>query len=412
LPDGLIESLADGYRLDPSAIDVDVDRLVAAVAAGDRAESDAALERWHGPAYPELDDLDEGRVEAARLEELRTRAIEVRAQHRLDAGDTGGLVAELVALADTHPLRERPRQLLMAALRATGRSAEAMRVYDEFRRVLGEQLGIQPSPQLAAQHADLLAGDGLAAWAPASRLPVPATSLVGRDELVAEVVAGVAQHRLVTLVGPGGVGKTRVLIEAGHRLCAPQQRPVVMCELAPASESAVDAVASSLAIEARPGVGLAERVAGILAESDVVLLLDNCEHVIEPIADLVERVLESCPDVTVMATSRERLRLPGERVVVVPPLATTAGEAPAARLFVERARAVSPDLAPDEAELGVIAEITRRLDGLPLAIELAAARLHTLELTEVAAGLDDRFELLSAGYRSSSRHGSLGAAID
>jgi predicted ATPase len=413
LPEGLIESVGDGYRLDSSAIDLDVDRLTAAVAAGDRAEIDAVLERWHGPAFPELDDVDEGILEATRLEELRTRAIEERAQHRLDTGDTGGLVAELVALADAYPLRERPRELLMATLTASGRHAEALRVYDEFRRVLGEQLGIEPSPSLAAQHADLLAGSGLAAWTPASRLPVPATSLVGRDELVAQVVAGVAQHRLTTLVGPGGVGKTRALIEAGHRLRADQQRAVVMCELAPASgESAVDAVASSLSIEARPGVGLAERIAGILAESDVVLLLDNCEHVIEPIADFVERVLGSCPDVTVLATSRERLRLPGERVVVVPPLATTAGDAPAVRLFVERARAVSPDLAPDEAELGVIAEITRRLDGLPLAIELAAARLHTLELTELAAGLDDRFELLSAGYRSSSRHGSLSAAID
>jgi predicted ATPase/DNA-binding SARP family transcriptional activator len=413
LPDGMIELVGDGYRLDPSAIDVDVDRLVAAVAAGDRAEIDAALARWHGPAYPELDDLDEGVVESARLEELRTRAIEERAQRRLDTGDTGGLVAELVALADQHPLRERPRQLLMAALATTGRNAEALRVYDDFRRVLGEQLGIEPSPSLAAQYTDLLAGSGLAAWSPASRLPVPATSLVGRAELVAQVVAGVAEHRLVTLVGPGGVGKTRVLIDAGHRLRADQLRPVVLCELASASdESVVDAIAGSLAIEARPGVFLAERVAGILAETDVILLLDNCEHVIEPTADLVERVLQTCPDVTVIATSRERLRLPGERVVAVPPLATTAGDAPAVRLFVERARAVAPDLDPGEAELGLIAEITRRLDGLPLAIELAAARLHTLDLTEVAAGLDDRFQLLSAGYRTSPRHGSLGAAID
>ncbi|HZB42765.1 MAG TPA: BTAD domain-containing putative transcriptional regulator, partial [Ilumatobacter sp.] len=413
MPDGLIESVGDGYRLDPSQLDVDADRLAAARADSDSDGIDVVLERWQGPAYPELEDLDEGMVEAARLEELRTRAIEQRAQRRLDGGDAAGLITGLVALADKHPLRERPRQLLMAALAAAGRRAEALRVYDDFRRVLGEQLGIEPSPSLAAQQADLLAGSGLAKWTPASRLPVPATSLVGREELVARVVAGITQHRLVTLVGPGGVGKTRVLVDAGHRLRADEQRAVVMCELAPASdETAVDAVASSLAIEARPGVGLAERVADILSEAHLVLLLDNCEHVIEPVADLVERVLDSCPDVTVIATSRERLRLPGERVVVVPPLATTTADAPAVQLFVERARAVSPDLAPGDAERRLMAEITRRLDGLPLAIELAAARLHTLELSEVAAGLDDRFELLSAGYRSSSRHGSLGAAID
>jgi len=413
LPDGLIEFVGEGYRLDPSLIDLDADRLVAAVAAGERAEIDALLERWQGPAYPELDNLGDGVAEAGRLEELRTRAIEVQAEDRLAVGDIDGLAAELTALVDEHPWRERPRELLMAVLTATGRHAEALRVYDDFRRVLGDQLGIEPSPALAARHAELLAGSGLAAWTPASRLPVPPTSLVGRDELVAQVVAAAAQHRLVTLVGPGGVGKTRVLIDAGHRLRADQQRAVVLCELASASpESAVDAVANSLAIEARPGVGLAERVVGILAKADVVLLLDNCEHVLEPIADLVERVIGSCPDVTVLATSRERLRMPGERVVVVPPLATTGDDAPAGRLFVDRARAVSPDLAPGAAELGVIAEITRRLDGLPLAIELAAARLHTLELTEVAAGLDDRFELLSAGYRAPSRHGSLAAAID
>jgi predicted ATPase/DNA-binding SARP family transcriptional activator len=413
LPAGLIESLGDGYRIDPAQLDVDSDRLTAALASGDRHTIDDVLARWRGQAYPELDDLDDGIVEAVRLEELRTRAIECRAEQRLQAHDVEGLVAELVALADEHPLREHPRQLLMSALAATGRSAEALRVYDDFRRLLGDQLGIEPSPALAAHHAELLAGSGLAAWVPATRLPVPATSLVGRDDLVSQVVADTVQHRLVTLVGPGGVGKTRVLIDVGHRLRVDRQRPVVMCELASGNdESAVDIVAASLVIEARPGVGLAERVAEILAETDVVLLVDNCEHVIEPIADFVTRVLETCPDVTVIATSRERLRIAGERVVVVPPLTTTAEDAPAVRLFVERARAVAPDLTLGRAELDVITEITRRLDGLPLAIELAAARLHILALTEVAAGLDDRFELLSAGYRSSPRHSSLAAAID
>ena len=187
LPAGVVESTANGYRLEPSAIELDADRLVEALRGGAamdgaaRSAVDAILARWHGPAYPELADVDEGRTEAARLEELRVQAAEARAEQRLAAGDTDGLVAELTALADEHPLRERPRALSMATLAATGRTVEALRVYDDFRRLLGDELGIEPSPTLTAQHAELLRGAPAQAWAPVSRLPVPVTSLVGRD---------------------------------------------------------------------------------------------------------------------------------------------------------------------------------------------------------------------------------------
>ena len=176
-------------------------------------------------------------------------------------------------------------------------------------------------------------------------------------------------------------------------------------------DSAVDAVAAALAIDGRPGVGLIERVAAVLADDEVVLLLDNCEHVLDPIAGLVEALLARCPNVAVVATSRERLRVGGERLCTVPTLRSTGDDAPAVELFVDRARAVAPGFDPEAAELSVVAEIVRRLDGLPLAIELAAARLHTLDVAEVAAGLDRRFELLSVGSRTSSRHGSLNAAV-
>ncbi len=142
-----------------------------------------------------------------------------------------------------------------------------------------------------------------------------------------------------------------------------------------------------------------------------MLLLDNCEHVLDPIADLVDRLLVACPNVSVIATSRERLRVSGEQLYVVPTLPTSDDDGPAVDLFVERARAVTPQFDPDPAERASIAEIVRRLDGLPLAIELAAARLRTLDVDEVAAGLDRRFELLSAGTRTSTRHGSLAAAV-
>ena len=418
LPDGVIQSVGNGYRLDPSRLDVDADRLAGAISAelgaepSNAAAIDELLSRWRGPAYPELDDVDEARAESGRLDELRVRAMEARAQLRLATGDTDGLAAELAALADAEPLRERPRAMLMSALAASGRYVEALRVYDDFRRRLGDELGIEPSPALAAQHSELLTHTDKVPWTPATRLPVPATSLVGRAALVDEVVALAQQHRLVSLIGPGGVGKTRLLVEVGHRLRRVRaQRPVVMCELASAdAESAVDAVATALAIDARPGVGPTDRVVEVLLGSDVVLLLDNCEHVLDPVAELVERVLAASSDVMVIATSHERLRVQGEQLRVVPPLAVAAGAA-AVELFVERARAVAPEFTPEPAELELIVEIVERLDGLPLAIELAAARLHTLDVAEIKAGLSDRFQLLSAGYRTSSRHGSLGAAV-
>ncbi|HEX5944722.1 MAG TPA: BTAD domain-containing putative transcriptional regulator, partial [Acidimicrobiales bacterium] len=450
LPDGLISSVGEGYRLDPGLVDLDADRLAAATTAGasdpgaDAAAEviDAILARWHGPAYPELADVDDGRAEAVRLDDLRTRAREALVERRLARGETDGLVVELSSLVDAQPGRETPVALLMAALEATGRRADALRAYDDFRRLLGDELGIEPSPALAARHAELLtsgtapdatpgapvasdstpggvasdpAPGGAAAGHPPSqrRLPAPPTSLVGRDDLVAEVTELAGAHRVVTLVGPGGVGKTRLLFEAGHRLRdACPDRPVVLCELATAVRPTVaDVVADALGIDARPGVPLTERIADLLGDAHVALLLDNCEHVVGPAAELVERLVSTCPHVSVLATSRERLRVSGEQVCTVPTLPVGNDGAPAVQLFVDRARAVAPGFEPDEEARACIAEIVRRLDGLPLAIELAAARLHTHDVAEVAAGLDHRFTLLSSGYRTSSRHASLSAAV-
>jgi len=419
LPEGVVASAGNGYRAAPELIDLDADRLAAALNAHDPTDPavlttiDDALDRWRGPAYPELDDVDDGRAEATRLGELRVRALETRAEARLAAGEGGDVAAELAALADEEPLRERPRALLMTALVKAGRTVEALRVYDDFRRLLGAELGIEPSPALSAQHAALLRGVDEAGWTPATRLPSPVTSLVGRDKLLDDLLAAAGAHRLLTLIGPGGVGKTRLLTEIGHRMRAVRpDRPVVMCELATASEeSAVDVVAAALGIDGRPGVGLAERVAAVLADTEIVMLLDNCEHVLDPIAHLVERLLGACPGVSMVATSRERLRAPGEQLYAVPTLPTVSEDGAAVELFVERARAAAPGFAVEPADRVLIAEIVRRLDGLPLAIELAAARLHTLDLGEVAVGLDRRFALLSSGYRTSRRHESLGAAV-
>ena len=174
-----------------------------------------------------------------------------------------------------------------------------------------------------------------------------------------------------------------------------------MCELAGASEeSAVDVVAAAIGVDRRAGEGLVDRLAAVLADTDVLLLLDSCEHVLEPIAELVDRLLVNCPKVSIIATGRERLRVSGEQVYVVPTLPTSDDDGPAVQLFVDRARSVIHDFDPDAAERATIAEIVRRLDGLPLAIELAAARLRTLDVEEVATGLDHRFQLLSTGTRT------------
>lgn len=415
LPADVIDSVGEGYRLDPATVVLDAEDLESAVAAEPAPVPviDAILARWAGPAYPELDEYDDARVEIHRLEELRCRAREVRAATLLAQGLTDGLVAELTALADAEPLRERPRELLMAALAATGRQAEALRVYDDFRRLLGDELGIEPSPGLAAQHTDLLAGAAAPTWAPSTLLPTPTISLVGREALAAGLTTLVEEERLVSFVGPGGVGKTRLLVEVGHRLRdARPDRPVVLCELATSDvRSVVEVVAAALGIDARPGTSLSERVPDLLAATELVLLLDNCEHVLEPAAELAERLLARCAGVRVVVTSRERLRLVGEQVRLVPTLPVGGADAPAVQLFLDRARSLVPDFDPDPAERVVINEIVRRLDGLPLAIELAAARLHTHDVHEIAAGLDQRFWLLSEGYRTSARHGSLSAAV-
>jgi predicted ATPase/DNA-binding SARP family transcriptional activator len=414
LPADLIGSFADGYRLDPALVTVDADELATALADGvGPSEIDRFISRWHGPAYPELADVDAGLAEAARLDELRWRAAEQRAAHRLAAGDTDGLVAELQALTAAQPLREQPRALLLDALVATGRHADALRAYDDFRRLLADELGIEPSAALAARHASVLAGGPAPDVRGPRRLPRPTTNLIGRATLLADLAELAGAHRLLTMVGPGGVGKTRLLLEVGHRLQASAGAgTVALCELATATcASALEAVAEALRIDARPGQPLDDRIAEVLDDRPVTLLLDNCEHVLDPTARLVDHLLTRCPNVRVVATSRERLRVAGEMVRPVPPLGTESDDAPAVQLFVQRARAVQADFGPDRDQLGHVAEVVRRLDGLPLAIELAAARLHTHDLAEIAAGLDQRFALLADGYRTSERHASLRATV-
>jgi len=431
LPEGAIATTPGGsYRLDlgPEALDAArFEALVYDAAALRATDPEAAVARldealgwWRGTPYDELAEVDDARIEAARLAELAVRAREERFDGLLDLGRHHEVLADLEALAAHEPLRERPQGLLMVALHRSGRRADALAVHDRFRRALATELGIDPSAALRDLHDAIVTDEVQAAAAPSSprartgEVPRFTSSFVGRDDLVAEVVRRLEDERLVTLVGTGGIGKTRVAVEVARAAGPEAGGEVWFCELAAADRtSVVMTVAGATGVDLRAGVGLLERIVELLRDRRGLLVLDNCEHVLDAVAEVAEAVLAKAPAVRVLATSRERLAVDGEHLFPVPLLPRPAAgpDEPAVRLFVDRARAVQPAWSPAEEEVALIAELCGRLDGLPLAIELAAARLHTLTLDEVASGLETRFRLLTGGRRTTARHRSLAAAV-
>jgi predicted ATPase/DNA-binding SARP family transcriptional activator len=447
-----------GYvlKVDPEQVDaVRFERLVAAAEAAAPNEPpraarllEAALGLWRGPALAEFADQPWAQAEAARLEERRLAATEGLVELRLAAGGHAGLVGELEALVAAHPWRERLRSQLMVALYRSGRQADALRVYQETRTVLAEELGIDPSPELQRLHQAILVQDPALELAapdhqPRHNLPERLTSLVGRDEELQEVAKLLEQHRLVTVVGPGGAGKTSVAVELGRRLVGGYADGVWLVELAALRDPALlaEVVAAALGLgeePAEPGAPPpppSERLAGFVRDKALLLVLDNCEHLVAACAELVQRLLQAGPRVRVLATSREVLGVAGETVWPVPPLAVPdapeevgAASAPAGadgaapevlagydavRLFSERAAAADPGFPLDATSAPVVAELCRRLDGLPLAIELAAARVRVLPVAELAARLGDRFRLLAGGGRTlDPRQQTLRATVD
>ena len=430
LPEGAIETVGAGYRLGASPDDLDAHHFGALVSdaisigvddpRGALARLDEALALWRGEPYEDLAETDAGRIEAARLRELHVVAREQRfvVLAALGGGDAGDALADLVAFVAEHPLRERPCELLMAALHARGRTAEASRAYDDFRRRLADELGLSPSPELQALHERIVSGAprraGVTERRGRSTLPLAPNALVGRDDLVATVVRRLGDVRLVTLIGPGGVGKTRIAGETARRIEA-DGSSVWFCELAPADSATVDiVVAESLAVEERAGTSLRRRITDTLAEEEGLLVLDNCEHVLDAASALVDEVLRRCAGIALLVTSRERLAVEGEHLAPVAPFSVSEDATdtdPAVDLFAQRAGAVAPHFMLDEHNLAAVVDICRRLDGLPLAIELAAARLQAMEIEEVASGLDQRFGLLTTGTRTAPRQRSLAAAI-
>ncbi|MGY0005533.1 AfsR/SARP family transcriptional regulator [Micromonospora sp. I033] len=468
-----VEAQPGGYRLAVAPDDVDLHRFEAGVRAGRTRLADdpaegcrrlaEALALWRGPALADAADADFARAPVARLTELRLAATEELVEARLDRGAPDDLLPQLRELAAAHPLRERLAGLLIRALHRAGRPAEALAEYERLRATLADTLGTDPGPELAALHLEILRGepavtpgrtgrrepaDDVRGRAPAGgggdlagadrpprgNLPATLTSFVGREEEVARVAALLDRFRLATLTGPGGAGKTRLAVESGRALAGRFPDGVWLVPLAPVTDP-VEVPQAALAalglreqaLLARAGRGAPEpadpvgRLVDALAGRTVLLLLDNCEHLLDAAADLTERLLTACPGLQVLATSREPLGITGEALRPVESLAlppagadpATALAYPAVRLFADRAGAVRPDFTVDATTVGPVVRICRALDGMPLAIELAAARLRTMTAAQVDTRLDDRFRLLTGGSRTAlPRHQTLRAVVD
>ncbi|MFE9748109.1 BTAD domain-containing putative transcriptional regulator [Saccharothrix saharensis] len=426
LPADVVRSAPGGYRLDLPADAVDAlrfDRLAretrAALTAGDpvsaRRLAAEALALWRGPALVDAAGAPFAVGHVAGLDETRLAVVEDGAAADLACGRAEHLVAGLTDLAARHPLRERLQALLLRALVASGRAAEALACYEDIRRRFAAELGADPGPDLRATHQEILRADpaGPADLPWAGNLRAPLTSLVGRSADVERIVGQLAEHRLVTLVGPGGAGKTRLATTVAARL--PGGAWLVELASVTDPDDVAPAVLGALGLRDQRSVdrpvAVADpmtRLVDVLSRSEAVVVLDNCEHLVDAAARFADELLGRCPRSRVLATSREPLGVYGEVVSPVPPLD---GDA-AVRLLAERAVAVRPGFAVTPENADVVAEVCRRLDGLPLAIELAAARLRSLSVEQLAARLDDRFRLLTGGSRTAlPRHQTLRAVV-
>ncbi|WP_433377108.1 BTAD domain-containing putative transcriptional regulator [Actinoplanes sp. CA-142083] len=407
-PELTVESSANGYRLVIHPDRVDAVRF-ARLAEEAPAE---AIKLWRGELeFPEI-----ARADARRLEELRLTAQRKHLAAEIDRRD---VVPELEGLRAAHPLDEALAGLLMRALQGQGNTARALEIYAEMRQRLADELGVDPSAELAAIHLELL-------QAPVRRgnLPAEVSSFVGRESDVRTVRTLIGHNRLVTLTGPGGSGKTRLSVEVGAR----EEKEVWRVELAPVTDPAEvpQAILSALRMRAqvmitRPALTEVSspltRLSEALSGREMVLILDNCEHLIAAAAEVADVLLRAAPRLRLLATSREPLGIPGERIHAVEPLAlppvgadaAIASAFPSVRLLLDRAAAFVLD--DDNAE--AIVRICRALDGMPLAIELAAARLRTLPVAVLADRLADRFRLLTGGSRTAlPRHQTLRAVVD
>lgn len=382
-----------------------------------------ALELWHGEPYQELDDPTSV-AERTRLSELRMSATEDLMQARLDLGDHDRIVGRLGALVSEHPLRERLWGQLMMSLYLSGRQSEALRAYQRLRHILGQELGIEPSPEIQELEDRILRHDPTlsppAVVKPRSNLRPALTSFVGRSDELTEVCEMLASTRLVTLVGPAGSGKTRLAKEVAAGRLADFVDGAWFVDLAPLTspDQVADAIASPLGVGGQAERSTERVLKEYLQGRPLLLVIDNCEHLVTKVGTLIAELLEIDLDLTVLATSRERLGVPGEVVFEVPPLpvpedAEDVERYDSVRLFLDRAGAVDPHFRLTATNADSVAEVCRRLDGIPLAVELAAARVRSIPPSELVSHLDQRFRILTSPLRTTQpRHHSLQAAVD
>lgn len=442
-PDPIVSEVG-GYRLDLAAHDLDAQRFEALVGeargvlATDPARAvelfDEASGLWRGAAFGELAGHELVRPTAVQLEDARAAALADRRDAQLALGQHRQVVGELEARVTADPLDERSHSQLMLALYRSGRQADALALYRDLDRRLGEELGVDPSPALQELHERILRHDVEPAAPAATPPPVTTpgepgmaapwqdTGFVGRDADVAAVGELLAEGTLVTLTGPGGVGKTRLAEQVAAEATGRFADGVAVCELAAVRDS--DSVRAALV--AALGVHhLGDRPSdGVLAEAlgtrRLLLVLDSCEHVLAAASQVAAALHARCPGVALLVTSREPLRLPGERIWPVAPLPTPpagaggaeVAAAPAGALFLARAQAAEPAFTLTEEHAPAVAELCRRLDGMPLALELAAARVRALSPQDLLVRLADRFALLTGGPRhAEGRHRTLEAVV-
>jgi predicted ATPase/DNA-binding SARP family transcriptional activator len=438
LPEGLVAGQTGGYRLtvEPDAVDaVRFERIIGQARTDENPRRvellREALALWRGAAMQDVGLQESAAFDAAvtRLEGLRLTAMEDRFDAEIGLGHGAELLTELTDLVAVHPMRERLVGALMRALVAAGRDAEALLVYQRTREALADELGVDPSPGLSAVHVALLRGElGRREETRKTNLRAELTSFVGKDADVAAIRELIAGHRLTTLVGPGGSGKTRLATETARTLLGDLADGAWLVDLAAIGADG-DVAQSTLAalglrdalLGGTPNAALTGRLIAAIREREALLILDNCEHVIESAAVFAHRVLGECRRLRILATSREPLGITGEALWLVEPLALPEGDASpgeiessaAVQLLLDRAGDVRKDLAVDARTLSTMARVCRALDGMPLAIELAAARLRTMTVDQLASRLDDRFRLLTGGSRIAlPRHKTLRAVVD
>jgi predicted ATPase/DNA-binding SARP family transcriptional activator len=439
--DSVIVTREHGYELkmDPERLDSHrFERLVAKgrseLVAGHPARAasafESALSLWRGTPLADLAYEPFAQPEIARLEELQVAALEDLNDAKLALGRHGELVGQLEALIGDHPYHERLRGQLMLALYRCERQADALQAYQNTRRTLVDELGIEPSERLRELERAILAQDPALATpvvkpaeVPASRLPLPPTRTLGRDQdrqAVSQLLRG-TEVRLVSLVGPGGVGKTRLALEVARGL-EPEFRDggwFVPLGATANAEHVPSAIAQTMGVTPLDGETPKLAVRRFLAPKRGLLVLDNFEHLL-PAASLIGDLLAAAPALVVLATSREPLRLQAERCYAVAPLQVPAKADPAAvaqaaagALFVERALSHDRGFELTAGNSAAVAEICRHLDGIPLAIELAAARTTVLDPEQLNARLGGALDMLGAGPRDApERQRTLRATID